>query len=237
MNLKHLGARLASALLLAGLITGITSCGGSGSRMRFLVADQSYQGNVDILIDTRIVHTNVAYGTGTAYQSIDSGTRLLEVRPTGNTSSGSDYINANITVQGGADTTTILDFSGGSVATPFTDNNTEPQNTIEIRPIHAASFFGPMDVYIIPQGTGIAGVSPQCSSVAFNATCKSGSSGSAYFNLKSGSWEVIFTFAGTQDIIFDTGTSIPSLAAGTIRTVVAINAINGSSGYVTLTDR
>ena len=233
MNLKHLGVRLASMLLLAGLIIGITSCGGSGSRIRFVVADNTYAGNVDILIDTRIVNTNVAYGTGTAYQGISSGTRLLEVRPTGNTSSGSDYINANITVQGGADTTTILDFNGGSVATPFTDNNTQPQNTIEIRPIHAASFFGPMDIYLIQQGTGIAGVSPQCSNVAFNSTCKP----NAYFNLKSGSWEVVFVFAGTQDIIFDTGTSIPSLNAGTIRTVVAINAINGSPGYVTLVDR
>jgi hypothetical protein len=237
MNLKPLGVRLAAMLLLAGLVIGITSCGGSGSRIRFVVADNTYTGNVDILIDTRIVNTNIAYGTGTAYQGIDSGTRLLEVRPTGNTSSGSDYINANITVQGGADTTTILDFNGGSVATPFTDDNTQPQNTIEIRPVHAASFFGPMDVYLIPQGTGIAGVSPQCSNLAFNSTCKSGINGGAYFGLKSGSWEVVYTYAGTQDIIFDTGTSIPSLAAGTIRTVVAINAINGSPGYVTLTDR
>jgi hypothetical protein len=206
MNLKPLGVRLAAMLLLAGLVIGITSCGGSGSRIRFVVADNTYTGNVDILIDTRIVNTNIAYGTGTAYQGIDSGTRLLEV-------------------------------NGGSVATPFTDDNTQPQNTIEIRPVHAASFFGPMDVYLIPQGTGIAGVSPQCSNLAFNSTCKSGINGGAYFGLKSGSWEVVYTYAGTQDIIFDTGTSIPSLAAGTIRTVVAINAINGSPGYVTLTDR
>lgn len=237
MNLKHLGVRFAAMLLLAGLIIGLPSCGAAGSRIRFVVADNTYQGNVDILIDTRIVNTNVAYGTGTTYQGVSSGTRLLEVRPTGNTNSGADYVNANITVQGSSDTTIILDFSGGSVATPFTDNNTEPQNTIEIRPIHAASFFGPLDIYIIPQNTGIAGVSPQCAGVAFNSTCKTGANGGAYFNLKSGSWEVVYTFSGTQDIIFDTGTSIPSLTAGEIRTVVAIDAINGSAGYVTLTDR
>lgn len=231
MNLKHLGLRLATLFLLAGLVIGINSCGGNGSRIRFVVADQTYNGNVDIVIDTHVENTNIAYGTGTAYRGISSGSHLLEVRPTGNTSSGSDFVNVNITVQGGADTTVILDFSGGSVATLFTDDNTQPSG-IEIRPIHAASFFGPMDVYMIPQNTGIAGVSPQISNLAFNTTPKP----NAYTALKEGSWEVVFTFAGTQDIIFDTGTSIPSLNAESIRTVVAINAVNGSPGYVTLDD-
>jgi Domain of unknown function (DUF4397) len=231
MNLKHLGLRLATFFLLAGFIISISSCGGNGSRIRFVVADQTYNGNVDIVIDTHVENTNIAYGTGTAYRGISSGSHLLEVRPTGNTSSGSDFVNVNITVQGGADTTVILDFSGGSVATLFTDDNTQPSG-IEIRPIHAASFFGPMDVYMIPQNTGIAGVSPQITNLAFNTTPKP----NAYTALKEGSWEVVFTFAGTQDIIFDTGTSIPSLNAESIRTVVAINAVNGSPGYVTLND-
>jgi len=232
MNLNHLGSRLASALLVAGFAFGISSCGSSSSRMRYVVADQTYNNNVDILIDNRIVATNVAYGTGTAYMGISSGSRLLEIRPTGNTNSSSDIIHSNITVQGGSDTTVILDYSGGSVATPFTDDNTEPASgSIEIRPIHAANFLGNLDVYIIPQGEGISGVSPQISNLAFNSTGKN------YVKLNAGSWEVVFTFAGTQSIVFDTGTSISSLSSGAIRTVVALNAVNGSPGYTTLTDR
>jgi len=233
MNWKPLGSRLAASWLVAGLAIGITSCGNSGTRIRFLVADQTYTGNVDILIDDRVVNTNIAYGTGTSYEGISSGTRLLEVRPTGNTSSGSDYINANISVQGGADTTMILDYSGGSVATPFTDDNTQPKSGVEIRPIHAASFFGPLDIYVIPQNSGIAGVSPQFSNVAFNSTPKP----NPYLSLTDGSYEVVFTYAGTQEIIFDTGTAIPPLNNFQIRTVVAINAVNGSPGYTVLTDR
>lgn len=231
MNLKHLGSRLATLFTLAGFTIGITSCGGSGTNIRFVVADQNYNGNVDIVIDTRVVNTNIAYGTGTAYRSISSGSHLLEVRPTGNTNSGSDFVNTNISVQGSADTTFVLDNQGGSLVAPFTDNNTQPSG-IEIRPIQAAGFYGPMDIYLIPQNTGIAGVSPQCSNVGFNSTCKP----NAYLSQKPGSWEVVFTFAGTQDIIFDTGTSIPSLNVNQIRTVLAINPVSGSPGYVTLND-
>jgi hypothetical protein len=235
MKLKHLGSSLASFSLVVALTLGIASCGSSGSRMRFVVADYTYNGNVDILIDTRIVNTNVAYGTGTNYMSISSGSRTLEVRPTGNTSSGSDFVNTTITVQGSSDTTVVLDFLGGSIAVPFTDNNTAPSSGVKIRAIHAASFLGPLDVYIVAQGNGISGVSAQFPNVAFNSATKNGSGN--YQSLTDGSWEVIFTFAGTQEIVRDTGTSIPSLSTGQIRTVVAVNVLNGSNGFVVLNDR
>lgn len=230
MTRNPLRPSLVALLLVTGLVLGITSCGSSSSRMRFVIADYTYQGNVDILIDNRIVNTNVAYGTGTNYQGISSGSRRLEVRPTGNTSSGSDFVNTTVSVQGGSDTTVVLDYSGGSVANPFTDNNSKPSSGIEIRAIHAASFLGPLDIYMVQQGQGISGVSAQYPNVAFNNATK-------YQQLQQGSWEVVFTFAGTQNIVRDTGSSIPTLAAGAIRTVVAVNALNGSNGYVVLTDK
>jgi hypothetical protein len=230
MKRKHLGSSLAALLLVAGLSLFITSCGSSGSRMRFVIADYSYLTNVDIVLDNRVVNTNVAYGTGTTYIGVSSGSRRLEVRPTGNTSSSSDFVNTTLTVQGSSDTTVVLAYSGGSVATPFTDNNTAPSSGIAIRAIHAANFLGPLDVYMVQQGSGISGVSAQFPNLAFGNATK-------YQNLQQGSWEVIFTFSGTQNIVRDTNSSIPTLSAGSIRTVVAVNTLNGSPGYVTLTDR
>jgi Domain of unknown function (DUF4397) len=231
MNRNPLRSSLASLLLVASLLLGITSCGSSGSRVRFVSADFTYQGNVDILIDNRVINTNIAYGAGTSYQGISSGARKLEVRPTGSTSSGTDYVNTTLNVQGSSDTTVVLDFSGGSVATPFTDKNSAPSSGILIRAIHAASFLGPLDVYMIQQNQGISGLSPQFPNVAFNTATNK------YAPLQDGSWEVVFTSSGTQGIVRDTGTTIPTLSTGSIRTVVAVNTLNGSPGYIVLTDR
>ena len=87
-----------------------------------------------------------------------------------------------------------------------------------------------MDGYIIAQNSGISGVSPQVPNLAFNAI-------SNPLTLSAGSYEVVFTFAGTQSPIIDTGTAIPAVTSQQIRTIVAVSRINGSNGYVVLNDR
>jgi hypothetical protein len=232
MNLKRVASTLAAMLLVACLIVLTTSCGSSSSKIRFVFADYTIGGNVDVLIDDKVVATNLAYGTGTSYSGLSSGSRNIELRPTGNTSSGSDFVNTTISFQGGSNTTLVFDFVNGvSSASPFTDDNTDPTSgNIKLRFIHAASFFGNIDIYIIAPGSGISGVSPQITNLAFNAA-------SNYQSLSAGSYEVVATFTGTQRIILDTGSSLASLTDGQIRTIVGVNPVNGSNGYTVLTDK
>jgi uncharacterized protein DUF4397 len=232
MKLKHFGSTLAALLLVAGFTFWTTGCGSSSTQMRFVSADYTIQGNIDVVVDNRVVSSNLAYGTGTSFLGVSSGTRRVEVRPTGNTSSGSDIVNTTINVQGGSNTTVVFDsVNGQTAATVFTYNNTAPASgSVVFHLIHAGTFYGPMDAYIIAQNSGISGVSPQVPNLAFNAI-------SNPVTLSAGSYEVVFTFAGTQSPIIDTGTAIPAVTSQQIRTIVAVSKINGSNGYVILNDR
>lgn len=218
---------LSAALLLMGLTFATTGCGSSSAQMRFVNAADG-AGNVDILIDTKTVSTNLPYSNSTGYIKVSSGTRTIEVRPTGTTS---DLIKITPTVAGGSSSTAVLVNAPSITLSVFTDDNSNPPSgDAKLRIIHAAQNAGPLDPYLISPGSGISGVSPSAPSIAFNSSTQK------YLTPAAGSYEVVLTQSGTQNIIVDTGTGSPlSLGAGQVRTLVAIDNL-GNTPYLFLSD-
>jgi len=218
---------LSAALLLMGFALITTGCGSSSAQIRFVHAADG-AGNVDILIDTKTVSTNLPYSNSTAYIKVSSGTRTIEVRPTGTTS---DLVKLTSTLAGGSSSTAIAVNAPSTTLSIFTDDNSNPPSgDAKLRIINAAQNAGPLDPYLITPGSGISGVSPSAPSIAFNSSTQK------YLTPAAGSYEVVLTQSGTQNIIIDTGPGSPlSLGAGQVRTLVGIDNL-GNTPYVFLSD-
>jgi len=219
---------LAALLLLAGISLTLTGCGSSSTQIRF-VHSGANAGNVDVLVDTKTVSTNLAYANSTSYMKISSGSRQIEVRPTGTTT---DLINSDVTLAGGTFSTGVIDNASGSgyVLNVYTDDHTAPPSgKAALRFIHAAQNAQNIDIYVTTPGQGITGLSPTIGNVAYP-------SATAPQNLSPGSYEIVITQQGTQNIIIDTGEASPlTLTAGQIRTFVAIENL-GNVPYLILSD-
>ena len=219
---------LAAALLLVGFTLTTTGCGSGSTQIRFVHA-ADFQGNVDIVIDSKTVSTNVAYAASTSYMKVSSGSRTIEIRPTGTTS---DLVNTKVTLAGGSNSTAVFELIGGgaSLVVYTDDNSAPPSGQIKLRAIHAAQFPGNLDFYVIAPGAGISGASPTIANVTY-------SSATSYLTKPAGSYQIIATPAGNQSFFFlDTGASTPlNLTSGQIRTIVALDPLNAPS-FIMLSD-
>lgn len=218
---------LSAALLLIGFSFVMTGCGSSSAQIRFVHAGDG-AGNVDILVDTKSVSTNLSYSNSTGYIKVSSGTRTIEVRPTGTTA---DLVKVTPNVAGSSSLTAVIVNAPAITLSVFTDDNSNPPSgDAKLRIINAAQNAGPLDPYLITPGSGISGVSPSAPSIAFNSSTQK------YLTPAAGSYEVVLTQSGTQNVIVDTGVSSPlSLGAGQVRTLVAIDNL-GNTPFLFLSD-
>jgi uncharacterized protein DUF4397 len=212
-------------LALAALSIFTASCGSSsGTKFRLVYAIPDGQQQADVAIDGTVVATAVPYGTatpGTGYRSVASGTRKLEVRPTGQTTA-QDYVNSNVPFNGGNAYTVVATgyASNNLVVSPlFTDNATAPTSGNASLRIIQASPEGlgsnqPVDIYIVAPGGGFPGTSPDIPSVAYQAA-------SAYKTFPAGTYDLLLTPAGTPSV----NITIPnaSFSSGKIYTYVLID--------------
>jgi hypothetical protein len=220
---------LGAVSLLAVFALTTTGCGSSSTQMRFVHAGDN-AGNVDFLIDSKTVSTNIPYANSTGYNKTSSGSRTIEVRPTG---SSSDIVNTDVTLAGGSFSTGVLlntnNNSQPTLSVYTDDHSAPPSGQAALRFIHAAANAQNVDIYIISPGQGITGLSPTISNIAFNSSA-------GPQNLSAGSYEVVFTVAGTQQIIIDTGSTQPiTLTAGQVKTFIAIDNL-GNAPFLILSD-
>ena len=210
---------LATILLIAG-------CGGGGStRFRFMnaVPDES---NLAVLVNGTSVNGNVAYGTSTGYQSVQSGAQQVVIEPPGSTTA---LVTQSITFASGSDTTVIAyNFSSNIAAMILADDNSAPASgDFKLRIVNAAPGLGPADVYIVAAGTDLNTVSPNVSNLAFG-------SASAYQSMAGGSFEVVLTPVGQKFAAVDTGAL--TFSGSQVRTLVGLNSQSGGFSYATLQD-
>jgi len=209
-------------LLFAAVALGVscvlllaTGCGSSTAHVRLLNA-LPIQSNLDMLIDSKDVASAVAYGAASAYVSANSGSRQLQIEPSGGSTS---IVTQPISISSGS-FTTLLESGAGPVV--LTDNNTAPSSgNINLRVINASSNIGSADVYIVSSGTGIGSASPNFSGVSFP-------SATGYSTVSAGSYQVILTFPGTTSAKFTS--SAMSFTSKQVRTIVVID---GQSGGIT----
>ena len=87
-----------------------------------------------------------------------------------------------------------------------------------------------MDIYITAPGADISGIAPTLAGVPFRGF-------SDYLEVPAGNYQVRVTVAGTKTVAIDSGTL--AIAAGQIRTGVALDAIGGGApfGAIVIADK
>jgi hypothetical protein len=177
--------------------------------------------SLDLLVDSTKV-SSVNFGTASGYLTITSGSRNLQIEPSGTTTV---LINQTSSFTSGTDSTILsLNFSSSISPITLTDDNSSPgSGNVKIRIVNGSPGLGTGDVYVVPSGTDINTVSPTVTNLAFGAA-------STYLSMTAGAYEILFTYPGQKYAYIDTG--VLSLSAGQIRTVVGLNTASGSTAAV-----
>jgi uncharacterized protein DUF4397 len=210
---------IATVLLVAG-------CGGGGkTRFQFMNAVPN-ESNLEVLVNSTSVANNVAYGTSTGYQSVNSGSQQVVIEPSG---SSTALMTQSIDFASGTDTTLIaFNFSSNLSTLALTDDNSAPfSGDFKLRIVNVAPGLGPADVYIVAAGTDLNTVSPTLSNVAFG-------SASGYQSVAAGSYEVVLTLVGEKFPAVDTGSL--TFSGGQVRTFVGLNSQSNGFTYTMLQD-
>jgi hypothetical protein len=184
------------------------------------------EANLEILVNSTAVASNVAYGTNNGYQSVSSGSQSVVIEPSGSTTA---LLTQSITFNSGTDTTVIAsNFSSNISPLVLTDDNSAPASgDFKLRIINCAPGLGPADVYIVAPGTDLNTVSPNISSLGFD-------SASGYQSLTGTTFEIVLTQAGQKFPAIDTGSL--TFSAGQVRTFVGLNSQGGGFSYTMLQD-
>jgi Domain of unknown function (DUF4397) len=201
-------------LLTIVFAAGCSQGGKTRLRVMNAVVDEP---SLDLLVDGNTTSSNIAYGTSTGYQSVSSGSRHIQIEPSG---SSTTLVDQTITFNSGTDTTILAaDFSFSLSTVVLSDDNSAPASgNVKMRLVNAAPDLGTADVYIVSPGTDVNTVSPSISSLGFGAA-------SEYQNMAAANYEIIWTAAGQKIRQIDSGSL--SLAAGQIRTFVSLNSPTG----------
>ena len=201
-------------------------CGSSSNAKIRLVNATPDESSLDLLVDTKNVASGVGYGAASAYASVGSGTRQLQVEPTGTTSV---LLETSPSVSSGSNLTLVsLNFSFNISSVLLTDDNSAPTSgDFKLRILNASPGMGAQDVYVVTFGTDISSVDPTFSGLGFG-------SAAAYSTLAVGDYEVFFTSPGQKSISLDSGKL--TFSAGQIRTLLALNNPSGAFMSTLLTD-
>lgn len=228
------------ALALTALSIFSPGCGSSSStKFRVVNAIPDAPAATDVLVDGKVVETAVSFPSvspSTGYSSISSGSRHMQLFPTGTTTGA--YFEGNITFNGGNAYTLVATghFNTNTIVMPqFTDTSTAPTSgNAELRIIQASpaglGANSAVDVYIVAPGGGLPGTSPDIAAVSYQ-------SASAYKTIPAGTYDLLLTPAGIASL----NITIPgaTLSSGKIYTYVLVNVSNGelmSSTPVVLND-
>lgn len=221
-----MGVRLGFLMLCVCVLGG---CGGSSSttgNLRFLQASPTAP-QVNLLVAGHSVATSLGYMNATAYISLRSGSQHVQVVPA---NGGSPVLDTSVNVVSSGNQTLILTGSATSAQSLLLADGGTTATTGDgnVRVVNASSTVGAADVYIVPVGSGIAGIAPAVANLAFN-------SNTGYQLVPVGAYEVIMTTPGTKNAFLDTGAI--NLAGDANQTVVALDGTSGQVTFTQLTDQ
>ena len=220
MKLKLLSL-LAVAALVAGCDDDDNGSGPESTGQVRVVHLSPDAPNVDVLVDGASVATNVPYLTASDYLEVEAGGRNIEIRATGGTAA---VLDADVTVLDGTDYTVLVgDQLASLTIDALQDDNTPPAaGNVKVRLIHGAPSAGLVDIYVTAPGADLALATPALTAVDFGDV-------SPYIEVPAGDYQVRVAPTGTQSVVIDTGAL--SLAAGQIRTGIAVDAPGGGAPF------
>jgi len=210
----------------------LSGCGGSSSNsengnLRFLQGSPDAP-QINLLVDGKSVATNIGYINATGYISLKSGSRHVQVVPM---SGASSVLDTNVTITASGNQTLIISGPAASIHSVLLADGgtTATTGDAHVRVVNASSSMGTADVYIVPSGTSIAGISPTVANLAFN-------SDTGYQLVPVGAYEVFMTAPQTKNAFLSTGPI--NLAASANQTVVGLDDPSGSGfTFTVLTDQ
>ncbi|MBZ5599566.1 MAG: DUF4397 domain-containing protein [Acidobacteriia bacterium] len=201
------------------------SSGGNHTQIRVLQTSPD-ETAVDVLIDGKSIAGSVGYAIPTSFTSVRSGSRHLQVEPTG---TSTPVIDETVTLNSGTNYTLITDnFASAITPVLLTDDNTAPgSGDIKLRFVNAGAGAGDVDIYVLAPGTTPPGNPPTISNLALG-------SASSYQSLAAGTYEIFVTIAGTTFIYVDSGPRTFNAAQN--RTIVLVSDLANGFKTVTLPD-
>lgn len=172
---------------------------------------------VDVLVDGQPVLTGVAYLGVSNYLSVQAGTRNIKVNAAG---TATTVIDASLAkAPNSAHTVLATNLLASIEPLILTDDLTDPAaGNVKLRLVHGAPNVGAVDIYITAPGADISAETPALTAVPFKGA-------SAYLEVPAGQYQVRVTPTGTKTVAIDTGAL--TLAAGQIRTGIAVEAVGG----------
>lgn len=221
-----MGVRVCIFLLCFCVLSG---CGGSGSgtgNLRFVQGSPDAP-QVNLLVDGKTVASTLGYANATGYISVGVGSRHVQVVPS---NGGSPILDTSVSVNSSGNQTLIMTGAAASIhSVLLTDTSTTATaGDGSVRVVNAASAIATADVYVVPAGTSIAGISPTIANLAFNAD-------TGYQLVPIGSYEVLLTAPGTKNAFLDTGAL--NLTSSQNQTVIALNGASNGFTFTVLTDQ
>jgi outer membrane murein-binding lipoprotein Lpp len=172
---------------------------------------------LDVLVDGDVKAAAVALGVTSPYSNFSSGTRDVQVR---SSTLGTILSDKSVALGDGVHSTLVVYGKRSSISTlVLTDDNpTAPASgNFDFRVLGLSPDTGPVDVYLT--ASDVSSVPATIPNVGFGAV-------TTFSEVTAGSYKIIFTTAGTKDVIFQT-TAATTYAAGAVVTVGIFPAFGG----------
>lgn len=207
---------IAAALAMVALVSGCKSNGNAqnSTNMRTLNAVVDAE-PLDILIDSDVKTSALAFGSTSSYVQFDSGTRDLQIRSTTAQTILSDK---SVSFSSGANNTLLIYGKRASIQSQLiTDDTTTPSSGhFRIRVINLSSDAGPVDLYVTNGGIANSGaIIPAASFGTMTGAAE----------VTNGSLQVTLTTSGTQDVLFQSAAQ--NFSDNTTYTIVALPSLGG----------
>ena len=216
--------RLAIGLMgAAACVTGLSGCtavnGSTAAVSQFRIIDASPDaGGLDIYAGNSVLTYNLGFGTITSYIPINPGTYTLNADL-----SGSKTVAASVraSLLNSKQHTLLLSNVAAQLQATFLTDQSQPAPTgqIALRFLDEAISPGSLDLYLVPQGSTLAKVSPIKTGLSFGDN-------TGYLNVPTGSYTLYIvtnaTVIATTTVPLYTG-GATSYAAGSAHTVVVLD--------------
>lgn len=218
MKRKLLSLLLAATALVGACSDDDDSTGPEGeARIRVVHASPDAP-DVDVLLDDAEVLSDVPYLGASSYLATSAGEHNLKVNAAGTTTT---VIDADVDLTDGTDYTVIA--SGLAASIELEDDNAAPgAGNVKVRAIHGAPSAPAVDIYVTAPGADLGGETPALTGVEFGDVAD-------YLEAPAGDYQVRVTLAGTTTVVIDSGPI--TLAAGQIRTAIAVDAAGGGGPF------
>lgn len=220
-------------LCFLGLCLGVFSgCGGSSGgtgNLRFVQASPDAP-QANLYVDGKLVSANLGYGNATGYNSLNAGSRHVQVVPT---SGAKAILDIKVSVVSSGDQTLIETGQIANVGTILltdTSSTTSTATTTQggVRVVNAAINMGVADVYVVAANSSIAAVSPAVGSLAVNFS-------TGYELVPVGAYQVFMTAPGTKNVFLNTGAI--NMTSDVNQTVIILDGVSGGFTFTALTDQ